>query len=58
MLKTEASVRNIIHYMSISGNKDYKIVAIPRCGHAPVDVETKRLIRIDYIIIDWLNQNI
>ena len=58
VVPTEASVRNIIHYMRISGNKDYKIVVIPRCGHPPVDVETKRLIRIDHLILNWLNQNI
>jgi len=57
VVPTEASVKNIIRYMGLSGNKDYKIVIIPRCGHAPVDVETKRMIRIDNMIINWLNEN-
>jgi pimeloyl-ACP methyl ester carboxylesterase len=58
VVPTEASVKNIIRYMGLSGNKDYKIVIIPRCGHAPVDVETKRMIRIDNLIINWLNENV
>jgi hypothetical protein len=44
--------------MKISGNKYYDIAVIPKCGHAPVDVETKRLIRIDNLIINWLNENV
>lgn len=58
VVPTEASVRNIIHYMQISGNGDYNIAVIPKCGHAPVDVETKRLIRIDNLIVNWLNENV
>jgi hypothetical protein len=58
VVPTEASVKNIIHYMSLSGNNDYSIAVIPNCGHTPVDVETKRMIRIDNIIINWLNDNV
>lgn len=58
VVPTEASVNNIVHFMGLSGNKDYKIVIIPRCGHAPVDVETRRMIRIDNLIINWLNENV
>ena len=28
------------------------------CGHAPSDIETKRLIHIDHLIINWLNENV
>jgi hypothetical protein len=42
-----ASVRNIGHYMNLSGSKDCDIAVIPKCGHAPVNIETKRMIRID-----------
>ncbi|MBU1014728.1 MAG: prolyl oligopeptidase family serine peptidase [Bacteroidetes bacterium] len=58
VVPTEASVKNIIYYMSLSGNKDYSIAVIPKCGHAPIDVETKRMIRIDNIFINWLNDNV
>lgn len=55
---TEASVKNILHYMEKSGNKDYSIAVIPKCGHAPVNVETQIMIRIDNMIINWINDNI
>jgi pimeloyl-ACP methyl ester carboxylesterase len=58
VVPTQASVRNILRYMKISGNKNYGIAIIPRCGHAPVDIETKRMIRIDNLIINWLNENV
>jgi pimeloyl-ACP methyl ester carboxylesterase len=58
VVPTEASVKNILHYMRISGNKDFNIAVIPKCGHAPVDIETKQMIRIDNLIINWLNENI
>jgi pimeloyl-ACP methyl ester carboxylesterase len=54
----QASIKNIVHYMGISGNKNYNIAVIPKCGHAPVDIETKRLIRIYNLIINWLNDNV
>jgi len=58
VVPTGASVSNILHYMRMSGNKDYNIALIPNCGHAPVDVDTKKLIRIDHLIINWLNENV
>ena len=58
VVPTEASIKNIIHYMSISGNKDYTIAVIPKCGHAPVNIETKRMVRIDNLTINWLNENV
>jgi pimeloyl-ACP methyl ester carboxylesterase len=58
VVPTRASIENILKFMAISGNKDYSIAVIPKCGHAPVDVETKRMIRIDNIIINWMNDNV
>ncbi len=58
VVPTQASVRNIEQYMKISGNENYSIAVIPKCGHAPVDIETKRLIRLDHLVINWLNQQI
>jgi uncharacterized protein len=58
VVPTNASISNILHYMKLSGNEDYNIAVIPKCGHAPVDIETKRLIRIDNLIINWLNENV
>lgn len=58
VVPTQASVNNIIHYMSISGNSDYRIAVIPDCGHSPVSVETKRMIRLDNIILNWVNENV
>jgi pimeloyl-ACP methyl ester carboxylesterase len=58
VVPTQASVNNIIHYMSISGNSDYRIAVIPDCGHSPVSVETKRMIRLDNIILNWMNENV
>lgn len=57
VVPTAASVKNIIHYMSVSGNSDYTIAVIPRCGHAPVDTETHRRIRFENLIINWMNEN-
>ena len=58
VVPTRASIENILKFMAISGNKDYSIAVIPKCGHAPVDVETKRMIRIDNMVINWLNDNV
>ncbi len=58
VVPTQASVKNIIHYMAISGNKDYNIAIIPKCGHAPIDIETNLLIRLDHLVINWLYLNI
>ena len=58
VVPTLASVKNIVYYMSISGNKDYQIAVIPNCGHAPVNIETKRMIRLDNIILNWLNEDV
>jgi hypothetical protein len=34
------------------------IAVIPNCGHAPVNIETKRMIRLDNIILNWLNEDV
>mgnify|MGYP001344701877 CR=1 FL=1 len=58
VVPTQASVRNILHYMALSGNTHYAVAVIPRTGHAPVDVETKRMVRIDNLVLNWLNANV
>ena len=58
VVPTEVSVKNIIYYMNLSGNESYNIAIIPDCGHAPTNTKTKRLIRIDNLIINWININI
>ncbi|MBN2632414.1 MAG: prolyl oligopeptidase family serine peptidase [Bacteroidales bacterium] len=58
VVPTEASVNNIVHYMSLSGNKNYNIAIIPEMGHVPVNVRTKRMVRIDNLVINWLDENI
>jgi pimeloyl-ACP methyl ester carboxylesterase len=58
VVPTEASVKNIVHYMSLSGNKNYNIAIIPEMGHVPVNVKTKRMVRIDNLVINWLDENV
>lgn len=58
VVPTQASIKNIQHYMTMSGNQEYDIAVIPNCGHAPVDIDTKRLIRIDHLILNWLNEHV
>ena len=58
VVPTEASVKNIVHYMSMSGNGNYDIAIIPEMGHVPVNVRTKRMVRIDNLVINWLDENI
>jgi pimeloyl-ACP methyl ester carboxylesterase len=58
VVPTEASIKNIQHYMSLSGNRDYNIALIPEMGHAPINLNTKRMIRIDNLVINWLNNNV
>jgi pimeloyl-ACP methyl ester carboxylesterase len=58
VVPTEASVKNIVHYMSLSGNKNYNIAIIPEMGHVPVNVKTKRMVRIDILVINWLDENV
>jgi len=58
VVPTQASVRNIERYMALSGNREYTVAVIPRMGHAPVDVETKRLVRIDNLVLNWLHANV
>ncbi|MFA6127255.1 MAG: alpha/beta hydrolase [Bacteroidales bacterium] len=57
VVPTQASVGNIQQLMSLSGNVDYNIAVIPKCGHAPVDIETRRLIRIDHLVLNWLTEH-
>jgi len=58
VVPTAASVKNIVHYMTLSGNKDYSIAVIPDCGHSPVNIKTKRMIRLENLIFDWLDNNV
>jgi pimeloyl-ACP methyl ester carboxylesterase len=58
VVPTDASIRNILKYMELSENSHYYIAILPRCGHSPVDVETRRMVRFDYLTINWLNENI
>jgi hypothetical protein len=58
VVPTEASIKNIIHYMSLSGNTDYNIAVLPNCGHAPVDNETRQMINFHYLIINWLTEKV
>lgn len=58
VVPTEASVRNIIHYMSSSGNESYNIAIIPRMGHVPVDTETGDRVNFDFLIVNWIRQSV
>lgn len=58
VVPTTASVSNINHYMTISGNNNCNVAVIPGMGHVPVDTETKRRVDFDYLIINWLNRNV
>lgn len=58
VVPTHASVRNIQRLMARSRNTRYAIAVIPRCGHAPVDVETRRMIRLDHLILNWLADHV
>jgi pimeloyl-ACP methyl ester carboxylesterase len=58
VVPTQASVRNIQRLMTLSRNTRYTIAVIPRCGHAPVDVETRRMIRMDHLILNWLADHV
>jgi hypothetical protein len=41
----------------LSENNDYSIAEIPKCGHSPVNIETKKMVRIDNLLINWLHEN-
>lgn len=56
VVPTHICIKNIIHYMKQSGNRDYEIFILPKCGHAPVDNITRQLVRIDHILINWLKE--
>ncbi len=58
IVPTDESVCNIKHFMKLSGNENCSIAVIPGMGHVPVDIETKRRINFDYLIINWLNENV
>ncbi|MBU3928903.1 MAG: prolyl oligopeptidase family serine peptidase [Bacteroidetes bacterium] len=58
VVPTEASIKNIIYYMNLSNNDEYNIAVLPDCGHVPINTKTKRLIRLDNIMINWINANI
>ncbi len=54
VMPTDASVQVITRSMAESGNDDYTVAVLPRCGHAPVDTETRRRIRFENPILNWL----
>ncbi|MFC2117612.1 serine aminopeptidase domain-containing protein [Bacteroidota bacterium] len=54
VVNTKLSVENILQSMSLSGNIDFSIAVIPKCGHAPVNSETGRRILFDNLILNWL----
>jgi pimeloyl-ACP methyl ester carboxylesterase len=58
VVPTSQSVRNIQSLMAVSGNTDCAIVVLPRVGHAPVEVDTKRMVRIDNIVLNWLDAHL
>ena len=58
VVPTQASIINIEHYMTLNNNEQYWIAVLPDCGHAPVSNTTKQLIRIDNLIINWIQSNI
>ncbi|MBN2416203.1 alpha/beta hydrolase [bacterium] len=58
VVPTYASVENIHRFMNMSGNDDYYVGILPDCGHAPVDSRTGKMIRLDHIVINWLNEHI
>lgn len=58
VVPTVESVENIINYMEMSGNDNYNIAVLPDCGHGVINLKTNRIIRINHIVIHWLNNNI
>ncbi len=58
VVPTDASIKNIHHYMSLSSNIDYNIAILPNCGHAPVDIETRQMVNFHYLIINWLKEKV
>jgi pimeloyl-ACP methyl ester carboxylesterase len=55
---TEASVKNILRYMALSGNRDFAVAVIPRCGHTPVDGETGERVRFENLTLNWISENV
>ena len=55
---TEASVKNILTYMALSGNRDFAVAVIPRCGHTPIDTETKRRVLFENLTLNWISENV
>ena len=58
VVPTPESVENIIHYMNLSGNSDCYVAVIPECGHGMINLRTNRIIRINHMIINWLNSHV
>jgi len=55
---TDASVKNILRYMALSGNKDFAVAVIPRCGHTPVDTQTRERVRFENLALNWISENV
>jgi pimeloyl-ACP methyl ester carboxylesterase len=58
VVPTDASVKNILEYMERSGNTNYHIAILARCGHSPVNIDTRRMVRFDNLTINWIEENI
>jgi hypothetical protein len=58
VVPTEVSVKNILRYMALSGNKNFAVAVIPRCGHTPVDVETKQRVLFENLTLNWISENV
>lgn len=58
VVPTFESVENISFYMNLSGNNDYNVAVLPDCGHSPVNIKTSRMVRLDNLIINWMNGNV
>lgn len=58
VVPTFESIKNMNDYMKISGNNDYYIAVLPDCGHGVINSKTNRMIRVDNMIINWINTNV
>ena len=58
VVPTNASVKNILRDMALSGNPDYTVAVIPDCGHTPVSSVTGRMVRFDHMIVHWLDEHV
>ena len=50
----EPHILEIIRTTALSGNPDVTVAVLPRCGHAPVDLDTGRRVHFEGLILPWL----